>query len=166
MDLDRSHDVSALSLVERAVDDDFRRWRHGVDEAAGATRNEVAPCPAPDEGGGLPAGWRIVAHSPSDSPIHFWLIRRADGGWIILQHNLIAANTNIRWIDVTLSDLYVHVVEILDKGEGPPDELQRFRGWLRQVLLDMFSPDDPAEVAMRTMFALGAPLVTPPRAAL
>lgn len=166
VDLPTTQAPLTLEVIDRAVGREHRDWERGLMSAVGAVRWEDTPCPDPDAPGGLPEGWRIASSLVVvENALSLWLIRRDQGGWMIVQHNSRAENTTMRWTDRTLATLYASVVAVTNAGEGPRDELLLIADWLTGVLLDMFDVNDPDEVAMRTMFVLGAPLVTPPRSA-
>lgn len=167
MDLCPTDAAATLEVIDRAVKRDYRDWERGLMSAIGATRREDTPCPAPDAAGGLPGGWRIVSSVVVvENVLSLWLARRDQGGWVIVQHDSHAESTHLRWVDRTLADLHANVLAVIDERGGPKDELRQIRDWLTGLLVDMFDLNDPDEAAMRTMFALGAPLVTPPRASL
>lgn len=117
--------------------------------------------PAPDTPHGTPAGWRIVHVYPSALPDStYYVCRRDAGGWALIRFESDLAHTLHLMGALSLGDL----LALADRGQSAATR-ERVAG-IRAALCELYDPVDPKEAVERALFALGGPLIHPPRRSL
>lgn len=145
----------------REASDELAAWASRLPRTAGG----MPRFPAPDEG--LPPGWVSQSHLFNHQVRSFlWLARRDGGGWVVVSHDRENEQTRVISAGQTLADLYRGAAQASATGTGFAPGNARLAGWLRNVLLSMYDPQDPVEKAEQVLFALSGDLTVVPRAAL